>query len=161
MSETKPSSNITVSLNREQLKDITKQVRDNGEADHRFDVNLLEGKLSESEWSDILQTVEFKKDYQAHRTGNIAVEYSFNGKPSGISTTEAEYIAYVLVDKVQEDNVAIFLKTSILRKMCRKYIDDPQRDITGGDNNNSHLILLPVEELLNPEFIFKTKGVAE
>ena len=154
MQEKKNSSRITVQLNREQLKDITKQVRDNGEADYRFDVNLLEGKLSESEWSDLLETVEFKKDYQAHRTGNIAVEYIFNGKPSGISTTEAKFIAYVLVDKEQNDSVAIFIKTSILKKMCRKYFNDPKRDIFGGDNNQSCLILLPVKELLNPEFIF-------
>ena len=112
---------IKVILNQGQLKDITKQVRDEGGADYRFDVNLLEGKLSENKWAEMLETVEFKKDYKAWDTGNIAVEYSNNGKPSGISVTEAKYIAYVLVDEKQNENVAIFIKTEVFKKMCRKY----------------------------------------
>ena len=148
---------IKVILNQGQLKDITKQVRDEGGADYRFDVNLLEGKLSENKWAEILETVEFKKDYKAWDTGNIAVEYSNNGKPSGISVTEAKYIAYVLVDEKQNENVAIFIKTEVFEKMCRKYLRHPQRDIKGGDNFSSSLILLPVEELLNPKFIFESE----
>ena len=41
---------ISVQLNEGQLKEITKQARDEGGADKRFDVNLLEGKLSENKW---------------------------------------------------------------------------------------------------------------
>ncbi len=148
---------INVVLNTGQLKSITKQVRDEGGADNRFDINLLEGKLSEDKWADLLKTVEFKKDYRAWETGNIAVEYMNNGKKSGISVTEAEYIAYVLVDKDQKENVAIFVKTEIFKAMCRKYVGDEKRDVKGGDNYHSHLILLPVEELLNAEFIFGNK----
>jgi len=146
-------SNITLRLNSEQLKDITKQVRDSGQADKRFDINLLEGKLSESEWSDILKTVEVKKDYQAHKTGNIAVEYSYRDKPSGISTTEAEFIAYILVDKDQNDCIAFFVKTEVLKRMCRKYINT-DRNRVGGDDFNSKIILLPIKELTNSEVLF-------
>ena len=64
---------ISVQLNEGQLKEITKQVRDSGGADNRFDVNLLEGKLSENKWAELLETVEFKKDYKAWKTGNVAV----------------------------------------------------------------------------------------
>ena len=148
---------IKVILNQGQLKHITKQVRDEGGADYRFDVNLLEGKLSENKWAEMLETIEFKKDYKAWDTGNIAVEYSNNGKPSGISVTEAKYIAYVLVDEKQNENVAIFIKTEVFKKMCRKYLRHPQRDIKGGDNFSSSLILLPVKELLNPKFIFESE----
>ena len=105
----------------------------------------------------MLETIEFKKDYKAWDTGNIAVEYSNNGKPSGISVTEAKYIAYVLVDEKQNENVAIFIKTEVFKKMCRKYLRHPQRDIKGGDNFSSSLILLPVKELLNPKFIFESE----
>tara|TARA_R110002020_G_scaffold65193_2_gene172257 strand:+ start:212 stop:676 length:465 start_codon:yes stop_codon:yes gene_type:complete len=146
-------NDITLHLNSKQLKDITKQVRNNGQADKRFDINLLEGKLSESEWSGILKTVEVKKDYQAHKTGNIAVEYSYKNKPSGISTTEAEYIAYILVDKNQNDSIAFFVKTEILKRMCRKYVDT-DRNRLGGDDFNSKIILLPIKELTNPESLF-------
>ena len=37
---------ISVELNEGQLREITKQARKEGEADYRFDVNLMEGKLS-------------------------------------------------------------------------------------------------------------------
>lgn len=148
---------ISVQLNEGQLKDITKQARESGEADYRFDLNLLEGKLSENKWADMLETVEFKKDYKAWKTGNIAVEYAMNGQPSGIAKTEAKYVAYVLVDEQQNENAAIFLKTNIIQDMCRKYLGDTRRDIKGGDNNSSSLILLPIEELLNPHHIFNIK----
>jgi len=149
---------ISVQLNESQLKDITKQARESGEADYRFDLNLLEGKLSENKWADMLETVEFKKDYKAWKTGNIAVEYAMNGQPSGIAKTEAKYVAYVLVDEQQNENAAIFLKTNIIQNMCRKYLGDTRRDIKGGDNNSSSLILLPVEELLNPHHIFNIEA---
>jgi len=145
---------ISVRLNEEQLQSITKQLRFNSKADKRFDVNLLEGKLSESKWAKILETVEFKKDYKAHETGNIAVEYKYRGNPSGIATTKAKYVAYILVDKKQNDNVVFFMKTEILRMMCRAYLDKPEHNIMGGDNNESNLILLPVKELTNPRYLF-------
>ena len=66
---------VSIELTREQIKSITNQVRMSGGADSRFDINLLEGKVSESELSDILRTVEVKKDYKTHKTGNIAVEF--------------------------------------------------------------------------------------
>ena len=145
---------INLVLSEGQLKEITKQVRKAGGADKRFDVNLMEGKLAENKWTEMLKTVEFKKDYKGHQTGNIAVEYAYNGEPSGIASTEAEYVAYVLVDADQNENAAIFIKTAILKHMCRKYVNDPKRDIKGGDNHKSSLILLPISDLLKPENIF-------
>ena len=146
--------NISIRLNEGQLKEITKQVRDSGGADNRFDVNLLEGKLSENKWAELLETVEFKKDYKAWKTGNVAVEYANGGKSSGIAVTQAKFVAYILVDEQQNENAAIFLKTDVLRGICRQYLGNPKRDVKGGDNHDSSLILLPLEELLNPEFLF-------
>jgi hypothetical protein len=150
----KTMNHISVQLNQGQLKEITKQVRDEGGADKRFDVNLLEGKLSENKWAELLETIEFKKDYKAWKTGNIAVEYFNRGQPSGIAATEAKYVAYILVDEKQEENAVIFLKTEIIKAICRQYLGHPKRDIKGGDDNASSLILLPIEELLNPKFLF-------
>ena len=112
---------INIELTKEQITSITKQVRDSGEADYRFDLNLLEGKLSENKWAGILETVEIKKDYRAWDTGNIAVEYASYGNPSGIAKTEAKFVAYILVDQDQDDRIVFFIKTEILLAMCRKY----------------------------------------
>ena len=149
--------NISINLDEGQLKEITKQVRDSGGADNRFDVNLLEGKLSENKWAELLETIEFKKDYKAWKTGNVAVEYANGGKSSGIAVTQSKYVAYILVDEQQNENAAIFLKTKVLRGMCRQYLGNSKRDVKGGDNHDSSLILLPLEELLNPEFLFGVK----
>jgi len=149
--------NISINLDEGQLKEITKQVRDSGGADNRFDVNLLEGKLSENKWAELLETVEFKKDYKAWKTGNVAVEYANGGKSSGIAVTQAKFVAYILVDEQQNENAAIFLKTEVLCGMCRQYLGNSKRDVKGGDNHDSSLILFPLEELLNPEFLFGIK----
>ena len=138
---------VSIALTREQIKSITNQVRMSGGADSRFDINLLEGKLSESELSDILQTVEVKKDYKTHKTGNIAVEFESRGKPSGIATTEAEWWAFVLGNKDFDNTVIMLLKTENLMKACRKYINT-NRDVYGGDNDTSRMILLPLKDTL-------------
>lgn len=148
---------IKIELTEDQITSITKQVRDDGGADYRFDLNLLEGKLSESKWANILETVEIKKDYKAWKTGNIAVEYANNGNPSGIAKTEAKFVAYILVDEKQDDRIAFFVKTEILLDMCRKYIGVDGRDIKGGDNYSSSLILLPIEELVNKQLLFSNQ----
>tara|TARA_R100001163_G_C5007978_1_gene154843 strand:+ start:89 stop:559 length:471 start_codon:yes stop_codon:yes gene_type:complete len=148
---------IKIELTEDQITSITKQVRDDGGADYRFDLNLLEGKLSENKWASILETVEIKKDYKAWKTGNIAVEYANNGNPSGIAKTEAKFVAYILVDEKQDDRIAFFVKTEILLDMCRKYIGVDGRDIKGGDNYSSSLILLPIEELVNKQLLFSNQ----
>ena len=148
---------IKIELTEDQITSITKQVRDDGGADYRFDLNLLEGKLSENKWASILETVEIKKDYKAWKTGNIAVEYANNGNPSGIAKTEAKFVAYILVDEKQDDRIAFFIRTEILLDMCRKYIGVDGRDIKCGDNYSSSLILLPIEELVNKQLLFSNQ----
>ena len=67
-----------------------------GVARKGFDLDLKDGLLAENRLNDTLRgaKIEVKSDKQAWKTGNIFVEDSCNGKPSGISTTEAEFWAY-------------------------------------------------------------------
>jgi len=44
------------------------------------------------------QTIELKHDMLHEKTGNIGVEYSSWGKPSGIDVTEADYWCFALYD---------------------------------------------------------------
>ena len=138
---------VSIELTREQIKSITNQVRMSGGADSRFDINLLEGKVSESELFDILQTVEVKKDYKTHQTGNIAVEFQSRGKPAGIATTEAKWWAFVLVNKDFDNTMITLFKTDELMKACRKYVNT-NRDVYGGDDDTSRMILLPLKDTL-------------
>jgi hypothetical protein len=80
----------------------------------------------------------------AHHTGNIAIEYEFNGKPSGISTTKADYWAFVLGDK----SLVVFIKTENLKDIARAWFKSGSV-VSGGDFNSSKMILVPITEILN------------
>ena len=89
--------------------------------------------------------VEVKTDREWQRTGNVAVEFKYRDKPSGISTTEAHIYVYVL------DGVSAFwyvgvdeLKTFLKNTVCKR--------VKGGDNNMSDLILLTLSQFFS---IFK------
>ncbi len=40
---------VKIELTNDQISSIAKQIRGSGKADSRFDINLMEGKLSEAE----------------------------------------------------------------------------------------------------------------
>lgn len=93
-------------------------------------------------------TVEVKRDRVVSETGNIAVEICYNGAPSGLTTTYAEWWAFVLSGDDYSDEVVIFIKTEKLKKIVSKY----QRlhgTVRGGDRKQSELVLLPVSEMLD------------
>jgi len=111
-------------------------------SDFRYDLKV--GQVKEKELADILstKTIEVKYDLQALKTGNVFVEY-YNlrsNKPSGISTTEADYYCFAIKDTFH------LIKTDVLKNRCRKYIGT-KKDILGGDENTSKGIILPINEL--------------
>lgn len=111
--------------------------------DFKFDLQIgqvYERKLGELIGGD--KKVEVKRDFQATKTGNIFVEYHSRNKPSGISTTEAEYYCYWL-----DEDLAVFIGIDNLKTLCRQYYGT-ERNIRGGDMNTSRGILLPVEALV-------------
>ena len=142
---------INIELTSEQLQAITKQVRDEGGADSKFDINLLEGKLSENELSQVLETIELKKDYLAYKTRNIYIEYKSRGECSGICTTKAKYYAYQLVDKNQVSKMFILVEVEALRELVKKY-KGTFMDVSGGDKGTSKGIKLPLVELVKNIF---------
>lgn len=113
----------------------------NYNSDFKYDLQL--GQLGEQHLSEILhhKKIEVKKDLLAHKTGNVFIEYSSRGKKSGISTSQAEYYAFILKDSI------VLKDISSLKAICRKYINT-SRDVLGGDNNTSKGILLPVVDLI-------------
>lgn len=118
-----------------------------GKVNKNFDIDMEYGRRGENTLLDILETkrIEVKTDRIAQVTGNIAVEYRFRGRPSGISTTEADYWAFLLYDMT----TIIMVPTEKLKAIARdRYKKD---EITlGGDDNASEMILIPIEELTKP-----------
>tara|TARA_R100000734_G_C3239530_1_gene44678 strand:+ start:101 stop:448 length:348 start_codon:yes stop_codon:yes gene_type:complete len=110
-------------------------------SDFKYDLKI--GQAKEQELSKIFheKRIEVKLDRKAHDTGNIFIEYESRNKPSGITTTQAEYYCIVIND------IYHIIETSKLKDKCRRYLNT-NRDVVGGDNNTSKGILLPSTELL-------------
>ena len=64
-------------------------------SDFRYD--LKRGQEAEEWFAGLLtsDSIECKRDYRAHDTGNVFVEFESRGKPSGIRKTEAEHWAFI------------------------------------------------------------------
>lgn len=81
--------------------------------------------------------IEVKSDRQASITGNMAIEYECNNKPSGITSTTADYWLYFVVHKDKDECYKI--PTNELKdlvKDCKK--------VRGGDNYKSKMYLLKI-----------------
>jgi hypothetical protein len=89
---------------------------------------------------------EFKAEKLIAKYGNICIEYRSRDKPSGISTTEAEY--YVIMSVVDNDvNELWKVPTDALRNMidAKAY----HRDTKGGDGWANQMFLFK-KELFSP-----------
>jgi hypothetical protein len=91
---------------------------------------------------------EVKSDRMACRTGNVAIEIACNSKPSGISSTEANFYAYFIVYPTMSPTLYL-IPTDALKELI---IDNKYRRVKGGDGWRSEMVLVPIADLY--EFIF-------
>jgi hypothetical protein len=107
-----------------------------------FKYDLKVSQLKEKALGDIFEgsTIELKHDLKASSTGNVYVEYESRGKPSGISTSQAEFYCFCINESY------LLIPATVLKEKCRKYWNT-SRDKNGGDSNTSKGILLPIKEL--------------
>ncbi len=118
--------------------------------DKRWDLDLAYGKVGEQMVRELLtgrMTVEVKRDDLVSDTGNIAIEYSFKGSPSGIMATKADFWAIILSGQLYQDDFIIFIRTERLRSIVRMYHLRGSW-VQGGDRSDSLMVLIPVKELL-------------
>ena len=94
-----------------------------------YDVKIVKDGLAIS--------YECKADRWTHRTGNICIEFMCSNKPSGISTSKADYYAYFIVkgDKYE----LLICKTEDIRQLIKDKLYT--RIHRGGDNKNSEFFL--------------------
>jgi len=90
------------------------------------------------------RTVEVKQDFTCAKTGNVGVEFSCRGKPSGIATSKADYYAYV-VHTPRSGRRLYFAPTRALKDLIAS--ESYHRTVNGGDpgsNSLNHLFRLSV-----------------
>ena len=125
----------------------------------KFDIDLEYGKVREQLVADMLQDkkIEVKSERDLwQKTGNIAIEYESYGKPSGISSTEADYWFHNLC--VGKDTYAtIVFKTDNLKSIIKNL--DYKKTVCGGDHKASKMYLLNIKQLFSSDVIkaFKQK----
>lgn len=110
-------------------------------SDFRYDLKV--GQLSEKRLANMLtdKTIEVKRDFRASRTGKVFVEFFCRGKPSGISTTEADFWAFMITDET-----VVILPTERLKGLVKEQ-KEKGRVLSGGDSNLSRGVLVEVERL--------------
>ena len=86
---------------------------------------------------EVKTKIEVKSDRRAQFTKNLAIEFECNGKPSGVSTSEADYWMYFIVYDDRNDEV-FKIPVSELKKLIKNC-----RTAWGGDGYRSRLKLLP------------------
>ena len=112
-----------------------------------FDIDLKYGQIREKRVADLLKggKVEVKTERSWWRkTGNIAIEYEFRGKPSGIDKTEAKWWFHILELNGKEYCMIVF-RVSRLKKIVAKYKKTHTKEI--GDYRASKCVVIPIKEL--------------
>ena len=84
--------------------------------------------------------VEVKQDKKSNFTGNIVVEVEFNGKPSALSTTTADYWVF------DDGEIYIWITPKILRQIVKSM--RPARFIGNGDNKYKKAYLVKKDVII-------------
>ena len=119
----------------------------------KFDIDLKYGQVREKRVADLLgkEQVEIKTERSWWRkTGNIAFEYEYRDKPSGIDKTEAKWWFHILELEKKEHCMLVF-RVSRLKKIVNKYKATHSKNI--GDYRASKCVVLPLKELFSEECI--------
>tara|TARA_Y100001973_G_scaffold77813_1_gene114000 strand:- start:6667 stop:7083 length:417 start_codon:yes stop_codon:yes gene_type:complete len=119
-------------------------------SDFRYDLEI--GKLHEKEFGKLVTDlctgkIEIKSEQDIwFETKNIFVEYESRGKPSGISTTQANHW---VVSFYKNNNLCFTVSVPIkqMKAITKKYYL-AKRITSGGDDNTSKGVLVPLHGLL-------------
>jgi hypothetical protein len=121
-------------------------------ADGKFDFQLNRAKIDELALAQLLLDgkIEHKCErYQPWDFGNICIETAWNGRPSGLSTTDASVWAQELKHR-DETIVTLLFPVPVLRRLTRYYENDPVCNNcfrNGGDGGLSDGVRLPIGPL--------------
>ena len=122
-----------------------------------FDIDLQFGKIYEEKVRDIFEgdgSIEVKTERDIWvTTGNMVLEIRHNGKLSGLSSTNAKWWMHVFT--IDGDvKFSIMFKVETLKKYVKKLIGmNMAKIVTGGDDDKSELVLVPVKYVVSKAWI--------
>jgi len=122
-------------------------------ANKKFDIDLKYGQIREDHISAMFKDkkieVKTERDWW-YKTGNIALEYECNNKPSGINATQSDYWIQILA-KGDDNHCMLVFEVSKLKEIVNKYKEKYTRMV--GDRNASKCVILPIKKLFEKEAI--------
>ena len=122
-----------------------------------FDIDLQFGKIYEEKVRDIFEgdgSIEVKTERDIWvTTGNMVLEIRHNGNLSGLSSTDAKWWMHVFTSD-GDIKFAIMFKVETLKKYVKKLIGmNMAKIVTGGDDDKSELVLVPVKYVVSKAWI--------
>lgn len=119
----------------------------------KFDLDLQFGQMGEKfvqDMQDGNNKIEVKTERGLWKTtGNIAIEITCSGKPSGISATGSALWIHLLSDEGKIVGGYIFSVDYLKRKIMKLKNENRLRLVMGGDFNVSKMALIPRKELFD------------
>lgn len=120
---------------------------------NKFDLQLDAAMIRERELGEIfagakIEKIELKSEtWQWEQTGNICIEYRQNGKPSGISVTDADMWVHELR---RDDKTLVYLMFPIdrLKELAREAHHQGRYRTKGGDGGRFSNILIRLRDIL-------------
>lgn len=116
-----------------------------------FDLDLNFGLMGEAFVKQVIEErgfTEVKTEReQWEKTGNIAIEIGYKGKPSGLSTTDAKVWVHNLVLKGKVIGGFIISVRWLKERIEQLKKEKACRIIKGGDDCESEFVLIPVNEV--------------
>lgn len=117
-----------------------------------FDIDLSFGQIYEKKIEEIFRSkgrIEVKTERDVwKKTGNIAIEISYKGRPSGIASTDADWWFHLLSYKGEIQMALVYPVTKLKGIVIEKIVGGTANVKMGGDDNESEIILLPIRELM-------------
>tara|TARA_R100000750_G_scaffold48448_1_gene33281 strand:+ start:282 stop:656 length:375 start_codon:yes stop_codon:yes gene_type:complete len=118
-----------------------------------FDLDLNFGQIYEEKVREIFEgdgSIEVKTERDIwQKTGNIAIEIRYRGKPSGISSTDAKWWIHILSNDNDIETALMFKVEKLKKKIKQMVMLGMAKIVIGGDNDNSEIVLLPIDKITN------------
>jgi hypothetical protein len=121
--------------------------------DDKYDLQLSRALIDERRLAEIFEhgdisRIELKgEEWLWERTGNLCLEYEWNGEPSGIAVTKSGY----WVHELKRDGVTlVYLMFPIerLKELGRMAFRAGRYRVKVGDNGKSAVVLVPLQWVL-------------
>ena len=134
------------------MSDVRDSDRVTFNGDGKFDFQLNRAKIDERDLAHLLLDGKIEHKCERHQPwdfGNLCIETGWNGRPSGLTTTEADLWAHELKHRDQTI-VTLLFPVPALRRLAHHYETDPVRNNrfrNGGDGALSEGVKLPIGPL--------------